>query len=182
MPFIYITGVAGSGKSTVQKELKKRGIESYDEDDPGVGAAHNKITNQPVKVPSADKRTPEWFERHEWRVFPQVLDKLRRLGNKQMVILFGISIDKKVAEAKVDEILYLKVSEGAIRKRLAGRDKRENDYGKNENELQGVLSRKRTMDQRFGSTAIIIDADRPVEEVVRDVLHHIKSLSSKSIR
>lgn len=59
MPLIYITGVSGTGKSTVWAELKNRGIEAYDVDEDGLARWQNNKTRyiHPKSSVKAHQRT-----------------------------------------------------------------------------------------------------------------------------
>ena len=58
MSLIFITGVAGSGKSAVCKELVARGFEAYDTDNDGMTAWVIKETDEKV-----NQAKVEWANR-----------------------------------------------------------------------------------------------------------------------
>jgi adenylate kinase family enzyme len=67
MSLILITGSSTSGKSTIAKELVKRGYEAYDTEHNGVSGWHNKATGKWVAgFGEMPERTSTWFSQHEW--------------------------------------------------------------------------------------------------------------------
>jgi dephospho-CoA kinase len=48
MAFIYITGISGSGKSTVRSELIRRGYEAYGTDEDGLAAFYHHETGERI--------------------------------------------------------------------------------------------------------------------------------------
>src|SRR5215471_18443927 len=61
-----IFGLSGSGKSTVQKELQRRGYHAIETDfEPGLSAWINKRTGK--KAPETTPPfTQAWLDKHEW--------------------------------------------------------------------------------------------------------------------
>lgn len=173
MPFIYITGPAGSGKSALAKLLRTRGFNVFDEDDSDIGSAHNLETGNPVTIPSSDKRDTDWLSRHEWRILDTAKSRLKSQSEIQPVILLGNSI-KPDEEAKLfDEVIYLRIDEKTLRERVLERS--DNDYGKSEGEMQRILEQKQIMDDQYSkSTATIIDATKPLEEVANAIEHLVE--------
>lgn len=69
VPLILITGISTSGKSTIAKELVKRGYEAYDTEHNGISAWYNKETNErAAEFGQVPERTKEWMDQHEWRM------------------------------------------------------------------------------------------------------------------
>lgn len=171
MPFIYITGVAGAGKSAVQEALKHQGIHVVDEDDPTIGSAHNKATGQPVKIPPVEERSSDWFDNHEWHVFEAALDDLQKRAATELVVLCGVTLSDSVITDMVDKVVYLKLDETTLRDRLTSRTG--NDFGKSAEELEMILIRKEQMDSRFQNNAVIVNATQPLNDVVAAVIDHL---------
>jgi len=172
MPLVYITGPAGSGKTAILNELRRRGVTIYDEDEPSIGSAHNKQSGQAVGVPPASQRSPEWFNQHEWKVKAGVLEDLKSQSLSGLVLLCGNSLEPEQIQHYFDKVVYLHVDEETLRKRIA--ERKENDYGKNDHELDGILERYRQMDQTYSpSNSIVIDATQSIEKVASDILSAI---------
>jgi len=171
MPFIYVVGPAGSGKSALAMLLRARGFKAYDEDDPDVGSAHSLETGEPVTIPPLDKRDADWFSRHEWRVRESAKSRLTSLATTQPVILFGNSVKPSEQAALFDRVIYLNIDEDTLRERILKRA--DNDYGKSEDEMQRILEQKQASDNQYSiSGALPIDATQPLE-VVADAIERI---------
>ncbi len=168
MPFLYITGAAGTGKSAIAQALRERGYAAYDEDAPGVGSAHEIATNQPVAVPPADKRSQDWFLKHEWKILDTVLKNLMVRAKTETILVCGNSIPPADALQLFDKILYLKVTEPILRKRIA--ERADNDYGKSEPELRDILAELRDLDEQYNAASVTtIDATQPLETVLAEI-------------
>ncbi|HJQ09317.1 MAG TPA: hypothetical protein VJ836_07605 [Candidatus Saccharimonadales bacterium] len=81
MPLVYITGPSGSGKSTVRNELIMRGYETYDTDEDGMSAWYNNQTLEPVERPAEKDRTPDWYEKHDYRLSDMSVVLAQRYDN-----------------------------------------------------------------------------------------------------
>lgn len=172
MSLIYVTGAPGVGKTTLQKEFEKRGFETRDIDNSNLGGPHNKSTGQRVTIPPADQRTPEWFNAHEWRVYPHAFDALKKEAGDKNIILFGVAASDGEILHVFDKILYLNIDDDTLSNRIANRDG--NDFGKNEFELKNIMDRKRGLDDKYSSLDIInIDASKSLDEVSQSIIHHI---------
>lgn len=69
MPLYHITGVPGTGKSTVCNEPIKRGYEAYDIDDGAYAVWVDKETDEAVEFPGEDAvDMHEWFKKHKWSI------------------------------------------------------------------------------------------------------------------
>lgn len=169
MSFVYITGSAGAGKTTIQNELLHLGYEAHDEDDSSVGSAHNKISNQAVPVPPVDQRTPKWFEEHEWRVFPEALDRLKARSKDKLIFLCGNVATEQQLKELFDIVIFLNLDEQTMRERLFTRNG--NDFGKSEVEVQMILKRDAVYKVLHKKNkSIIIDATQPLDAVLSKVL------------
>jgi dephospho-CoA kinase len=172
MPLIYVTGIAGSGKSTVQQELKKRGYDSYDVDEPGIGAAHDK-QGKIVKVPDANERSPDWFETHSWRMVDGAIEMLKKRAETGLVFLCGATTVNENTGV-FDQTICLDIDEATLRKRLAEREG--NDFGQSEHELRRILGFYKTATEKYRSQgADIIDATQPVDKVIDDILRLVET-------
>ena len=73
---VYITGVPGSGKSTVCAELRACGYPSVDAD-AEIGTSLSRESGETLHDPPAfDARTPEFYEQHDWRHQADIVQQL----------------------------------------------------------------------------------------------------------
>ena len=174
MSLIYITGAPGSGKTTIQKELIKLGYDARDIDDQSFGGPYNKATGELVTIPSADLRPSDWFDVHEWRLYPEAFKKLKAESLKKDIIICGVAESDTKILSLFDKVLYLALSDNVLIDRLEVRT--DNDYGKNDFEIKEILERKHKLDERYGSLLVLgIDAVRPLNKVVNEIISNLST-------
>ncbi len=176
MPLIYVTGIAGAGKSTVQKELTDRGYEAYDLDDPTISGAFNNETGEfESNIPDIDERTEEWRDSHSWRTIPGVIDNLKREASNKVIFLCGIAENDPIWVEGADEIVCLDIDERTLRHRIITR--KNNDFGKSLNEMERLLKWHKTATQKYRKKgATVIDATQPVDIVVDKIIDFLNRL------
>lgn len=169
MTLVYVTGSAGSGKSAVAIELRRLGVDAYDEDDPEIGSAHNRLSGRPVPVPPADERSPQWFSEHEWRLRDGVLDQLRNRAIDALVVLCGNVFPPVSAIETFDRVLHLDVDEETLRQRITARV--DNDYGQTSEEMHRILDRHRELAAACRVCGVVtVDATQPLTGVAGDIV------------
>lgn len=169
MALIYITGAPGSGKTTLQIELNRLGYDARDLDNSGFGGPHNKTSGERVVIPPIDQRSPDWFDAHEWRVYPTAIDALRVEAQTKDIFLCGVAASDGEVLHLFDQVIYLELSDDALRHRLDSREN--NDFGKNDFEAHDILDRKRDLDKRYSTMrATKINVEGSLTKVVREVL------------
>ena len=167
MALIFITGVPGSGKSAVERLLRKMGYESYDAD--SIGAAYNIQSGAVVKVPPAEERTPEWFQAHQWRVQRERVEQLEQASRAKPIFICGTASNEEELWDLFDQVFILRIDEQTLRQRLHSRV--DNDYGKNEHELQEILDKHKASARKFSLPKVTaVDATQPLEAVVSEIL------------
>lgn len=167
MALIFVTGVPGSGKSAVEQQLKKLGYESYDAD--SIGAAYNIQSGAIVKIPPAEDRTPEWFQAHQWRVQRERVEQLRQEAKSKPIFLCGTASNEEDLWDLFDQVLILHIDELTLKHRILNRE--DNDFGKNEHELQEILVRHKNSLHKLNLPKVTaIDATQPLDSVVQEVL------------
>lgn len=168
MSLIYITGVPGTGKTTVQRELERQGYQAYDIDQPRFGGPTNLVTGEPTVVPPIEERSAQWFDRHEWRVSRSAIEKLKRQSDGKVVYLCGTATTEHLIWDLFDKVLYLQIDEATLRSRLANREG--NDFGKTEEEVQMILGRFREAQESTKSLGVtLIDATKDLGAVVEQI-------------
>ncbi len=169
MSLFYVTGVPGTGKSTVQQALQQRGYEAHDIDEPDFGGPVNKATGESTTVPPIEERSPNWFDEHEWRISRPAIEDLKARSEGKNVYLCGTATTENLVWDLFDKVLYLNIDEETLKSRIATRA--DNDFGKTENELQLILERYKSAKQNLSKLNLtLIDATKPISQVVREVI------------
>lgn len=164
-----ITGVAGTGKTTIVDELAKRGYTAYSTDE------------IPEATQLEDLRTGEFiqksgqpidFSRYGWNWQEEGLKKLLASADD---VFIGASVSNLHTFCGLfDKIFVLTLQEDILRQRLATRSK-DDDYGKHPDDLARVLEVMETEKARLieHDDAIILDASQPLESVIDEILTFI---------
>jgi dephospho-CoA kinase len=170
VPLVLVTGISGSGKSAVCDELKRRGFDAHDTDSEGNAVWVRRATGEVNATPAAPPvRSPEWLAAHEWRVVVDTVEALAERAGDQAVFLCGSTANEEEVWHLFSRVIYLSIDTETLRRRVASRTT--NDFGKAEHELAAILawhSAGEDAYRRFG--AVIVDATRPLAQVVDDVL------------
>lgn len=169
MPLIWLTGVPGAGKSTVRRELLRRGHVAYDADEDGFRVWRHRHSGDFVNDPGRGRRPPDWHEEH-W--FPIVRKRVMDLAGPvrdSNVFLAGSVPNEDEVWDLFDLAICLVVDDGTLTHRLATRT--DNDFAKTaavRNAVLGWNPHSEATYRGFGAT--IIDGTRPLPAVVDDVL------------
>jgi broad-specificity NMP kinase len=165
-----ITGVAGTGKSTIAKELRRRGYAAYDVEE-GFSYHINKQTGERASYPT--NPTPEWYERHE-RVFDEaVLMNLLKKHAGEPLFICSITANQAKFYPQFDKIFLLTAPDDVITYRLGTRTN--NYFGRHPLELQRVIGRHQQFDdEMLAIDAQPVDSTRPIGAVADEILSSIK--------
>lgn len=170
---IYITGVAGTGKSSVRAELESRGYDAHEVDEGFGGFFHTETGKRSRR--SIAERTPEWYEYHHWIFMKEPLEKLRKRAQNRLVFLCGTTWDEKNYWGVFDKVFALVLDDKTLEYRLKTRPAPE-AWGKSPYELAEALARNKSSQnqdyRRLGAT--IIDATKPPDTIVDEILERIK--------
>ncbi len=165
-----ITGVAGTGKSTVAKELQKRGLVAYDTE---VGFSYHidKKTGQRAVYPA--NPTIEWYDVHE-RVFDEhILENLFKKHADEPLFICSITANQRKYYSQFDKIFLLTTDDETVVKRIEQRT--DNHFGKHPLELKRIIDRHQEFDDELKAAgAVVIDSTQPVDQVVEQILEQTK--------
>jgi broad-specificity NMP kinase len=164
-----ITGVAGTGKSTLAKELSQRGYAAYDTEE-GFSYYIDKRTGERCAYPK--QPSPEWYENHE-RVFDEkVLMNLMKKHSGEPLFIASITANQAKYYPQFDKIFLLTAPDDVITYRLGTRTN--NYFGRHPLDLQRVIGRHQQFDDELKALgAQPVDSTRPITAVADEILSYI---------
>lgn len=168
----YITGVSGTGKSALAKELEKRSIRTIDIDDvPELCHWKNKLTGKKAKYQSGVGK--DWIEAHDWICDRNKLMKLLD-ENGNTIVVTGIASNQDEYLDLFDKIFLLHCREETFLHRLNTRD--ENEFAKEKSEQEHVLSWYKEFEEKMRKWgAIPIDTEASISTVADQIISQIES-------
>lgn len=164
MKRILLTGMSGTGKSTVVRELAARGYKAIDTDsDEWCEWVHVPFGSEQVGKPAG----PDWI----WRE-----DRMQRLlatEDTDLLFVSGCKSNQGEFYWQFDHIILLSVPVQVMLERLAKRTN--NPYGKHPDELAQILGYHKTVEPRLRASATLeVDTRVPVDQVVATILAHVQ--------
>jgi dephospho-CoA kinase len=158
MKKVLLTGMSGTGKSTLIRELVARGYRAVDADEPG--------WSEYRPVSSASGGSPgesDWVWRED-----RVQDLLS-MEDADVLFISGCASNQVKFYAQFDHIVLLSAPVPLLLERLATRTT--NSFGKHPDEVAQVLYYQRTVEPRLRMVAAIeLDTSAPVDELLAAVL------------
>jgi shikimate kinase len=171
MPLYSITGLSGTGKSTVNVELNARGYESYDGDEDHLAQWYNSDTGALVEV-DIEECTPEFLLSHSRDISREIVEGLLPKAHDKPVFLCGAHENEGELQDLFTGVFGLVLDDETLKQRLATRTT--NQWGKLPHELEYSLAfRQKWYDncRRFGY--IIIDAAQQTKDIVDYILEEV---------
>lgn len=168
MSVVWVTGISGSGKSSVCEALKDQGHHAIDADWEGFSHWVHRLTGEvatdpPYPVP------PGWLGEYAWRISTNRVQELASSSRAGVTFLCGSVENEDDVRQYFDVVVCLVVDDDSIVGRLAQRTT--NAFGKHPEELAAVLAWNPTDGDRYEKLgASIVDATQPLGDVVSDVL------------
>lgn len=161
MALYFISGVSGTGKTTLAHELLHRGVRAYDMDNECVRMAKDEDTV--VSYEDAKLYGYRW-------IYPSnILYEHVQSALNTDIYLLGIVDNLEDVKSIAHEFIWMHIPKDTLIKRLADRKKH---YGKSERERELILRQYEDMNSSIDPTTFILDATRPVQEIANDPLIH----------
>lgn len=171
---VWVTGNSGTGKSTVCGELRARGHIAFDGDEDGFCRWADRSNGEVVMDPPYP--VPEgWLERYGWMIVRERVEALVEESRSRTAFLCGSAENEEDVRELFDVTVCLVIDEDTLRHRLATRTT--NAFGQHPEELAAALEwnpRMRGIYEGLGAT--VIDASKPVNEVVDSVIDAVQAL------
>lgn len=168
MTAYLITGSPGAGKTSLMHELARRGYAAYSTDEvPGLTAHYDAATGKKLDFhPPA----PVDYTKYAWNWDIDMLKKL--LASSDQVFVGGITSNTLDNLDLFDKVFVPHPSLTELERRITTRTN--NDFGKHPDELAMILKDHEGSDNFWRNKgAIIINADKPIEQIADDILAHL---------
>ena len=164
---IWVTGLSGSGKSTVCGVLQQQGRYALDADQGGLSHWRHRATSQRAHPPSP--LPPGWIATHAWWLDPDRVAELARDAKERPVFLFGSVENEHEVHPLCDQVVCFVCDSATLRHRLATRTS--NSFGKQPEELNAILAWNEELASHYRAQgATLIDTTQPLHQVVRELL------------
>lgn len=159
MKRVLLTGMSGTGKSTVIKELAARGYEAVDTDEGGL----SELVSVPDDEPTGLDPGQDWV----WR--EDRIHDLLSTCDADVLFLGGCSPNQGMFYPWFDHVVLLTAPADLIVERLATRTN--NPYGKRPEDVARTLGLLQTVEPMLRRGAgLVIDTSVPLDRVVARVL------------
>ncbi len=156
-----IEGLSGTGKTTIGKELHERGFRVIEADE-----VFGYYGDPETGVPTNDKSQLNWL----WD--KTKVDKELTADPERVTFVCGGAMNQGEFTKYFTNIFTLFLDDETLKDRLL--DRTNNDFGKDPKDLRKQLEwNKGTISYAKQRNTILIDATRPVDVVVDDILSYI---------
>jgi dephospho-CoA kinase len=163
MKRVLITGMSGTGTSTVVSELAARGQKAVDADAPGF--------SELVSVPSDELTGPGPGKDWVWN--EDRVQDLLTTADADVLFVSGCSPNQGKFYPQFDHVVLLSAPAAVIAERLATRTT--NDFGKDPGQLGRTLQLQQDIEPVLRRGADLeVDTTAPVDEVVTTILEHVQ--------
>jgi dephospho-CoA kinase len=153
MSLILITGLPGTGKTTICHELKGRGFIAYDADEDGLAHWYNNHTGLEIKV-ADEARTPEFVSSHLRNIPLAEVKRLAEQAKDGHVYLSGDPENEDELRYLFEKVYAVTVDETIRQQRLAARTN--NTWGKLPHERERDLIRKQESFENYRKYGYIL--------------------------
>jgi dephospho-CoA kinase len=168
----YITGMSGTGKSTVVEKLAEKGIFPIDADSVK-GLTHwiDKYTKEKTEWHAG--MSDAWYKKHQYICYKEKLIDLINSSSKDIVVVAGLFNNRSELWNLFDKVFLLQCKEETFLKRITEREN--HNFGKHILEQENILSWYKNFEKEIlEEGAISINVDKPLTDVVNEILSFIE--------
>src|SRR3989344_2680159 len=168
MAAYYITGIAGSGKSTIASELRENNLNVIDID-AVEGLCHWRHKETGDKATYFTGVGKDWLDAHDRICDSSKLRKLLDDVPNSVVVVVGIASNQEDYLQYFDQTFLLYCSEKTFLKRLNTRNDG-NNFGKNKSEQEQILTWYKDFQERMINLgAIPINTEKPLGYALKKI-------------
>lgn len=172
MSLYLITGLPGTGKTTVCAELKERGLEAYDADQDHLAHWYD-ANGDPVKEED-EERTVEFVNAHTRDIALQIVEGLATQATDKTVFVCGDPENEDELQPLFTGIFALVLDESVRQDRLDTRTN--NPWGKLPHEREYDRAHIAIAQNRYKSVGYsVISATQSVERIVDIIVGSVKT-------
>ncbi len=171
---VLITGVSGSGKTTIAATMKKRGYNASNMDSiGGLCSWVDLATGKPDPNFKINDVT-DWADRYDWLWSQQRLTQL--LGNSALTYFCGSSGNQETFYPMFSKIFLLEMDQQLIRDRIFNSD-RDHEYGRKPGELEAIFNYyEEFQDKARAAGATVIDARESIDKNINLIIAETDAL------
>lgn len=167
----YVTGVSGTGKTTITKELNQRGIIAIDQDSKEFRLCRWKH-NETMKDACFEYGIGnEFLEANDWYCDVEKLKKILHENNK-ISFVCGVSANQNEYLDLFDKVFLLQCSPDELVKRINKRE--DHQFGKHQSEKEHILNYYKEFEEDLiNRGAVVINSDNSIDIVVDEILNNL---------
>ena len=169
MKKIYVTGVSGTGKTTIARELNTRGYLAISIDETeGLCSWIDQKTGEHHGGKEAEM-TKEFVDTHNWVCDIDHLNQLLAKSDASIAFVLGMAGNHEDLLHLFDTIILLQCSPETFCKRIETRT--DNDFGKDREVQRQIVRRSKTYaEEMLAIGAVAIDTEKSIDEVVDEII------------
>jgi|SRR3989344_2725386 len=165
----YVTGISGTGKSSLVDELRINGVRAFDLDATELCCWKNKVSYEKAEYQYGIGK--DWLEAHDYICDAVEVKKLLDAQGSIPVVIAGVASNQDEYLDLFDKIFLLHCKEETFLHRLSTRD--ENEFAKEKSEQEYVLNWHKDFEAKMRERgAIAIDTEDTLQNVADKIMSY----------
>lgn len=167
-----VTGISGSGKTTVARHLIKQGEVAFDSKlNPGL---YEFVDNEGRVAESVKLHDEAWRKRYKWSLNEEKLEELLEQHHRAMRVFLCGRANLFQYWHRANKVFLLKIDGSTLLKRLNS-ESRDNLFAKDKTTQNKLLNDLDSIqDKIIQKGAIVVDAEKPIWDVVSQILQEVE--------